>query len=160
MFVDFDKMARDSRVWLYQSDRDLTAEEQNYILEQTEKFLNTWVAHGTNLNSSVKIFYKRFLVILVDEKFASVSGCSIDSSVRFVKALETELNVNFFDRTKVAFLDDGNVFLESLNKIKNRISEGIISGDTLTFNNLIKNKAELEESWMVPASETWLSRYL
>ena len=127
---------------------------------QTEKFLNTWVAHGTNLNSSVKIFYKRFLVILVDEKFASVSGCSIDSSVRFVKALETELNVNFFDRTKVAFLDDGNVFLESLNKIKNRISEGIISGDTLTFNNLIKNKAELEESWMVPASETWLSRYL
>ena len=160
MFVDFDKMARDSRVWLYQSDRDLTAEEQNYILEQTEKFLNTWMAHGTNLNSSVKIFYKRFLVILVDEKFASVSGCSIDSSVRFVKALETELNVNFFDRTKVAFLDDGNVFLESLNKIKNRISEGIISGDTLTFNNLIKNKAELEESWMVPASETWLSRYL
>lgn len=160
MFVDFDKMARDSRVWLYQSDRDLTAEEQNYILEQTEKFLNTWVAHGTNLNSSVKIFYKRFLVILVDEKFASVSGCSIDSSVRFVKALETELNVNFFDRTKVAFLDDGNVFLESLNKIKNRISEGIISGDTLTFNNLIKNKAELEESWMVPASETWLSKYL
>ena len=160
MFVDFDKMARDSRVWLYQSDRDLTAEEQNYILEQTEKFLNTWVAHGPNLNSSVKIFYKRFLVILVDEKFASVSGCSIDSSVRFVKALETELNVNFFDRTKVAFLDDGNVFLESLNKIKNRISEGIISGDTLTFNNLIKNKAELEESWMVPASETWLSRYL
>ena len=160
MFVDFDTMARDSRVWLYQSDRDLTAEEQNYILEQTEKFLNTWVAHGTNLNSSVKIFYKRFLVILVDEKFASVSGCSIDSSVRFVKALETELNVNFFDRTKVAFLDDGNVFLESLNKIKNRISEGIISGDTLTFNNLIKNKAELEESWMVPASETWLSRYL
>ena len=160
MFVDFDKMARDSRVWLYQSDRDLTSEEQNYILEQTEKFLNTWVAHGTNLNSSVKIFYKRFLVILVDEKFASVSGCSIDSSVRFVKALETELNVNFFDRTKVAFLDDGNVFLESLNKIKNRISEGIISGDTLTFNNLIKNKAELEESWMVPASETWLSRYL
>ena len=160
MFVDFDKMARDSRVWLYQSDRDLTAEEQNYILEQTEKFLNTWVAHGTNLNSSVKIFYKRFLVILVDEKFASVSGCSIDSSVRFVKALETELNVNFFDRTKVAFLDDGNVFLESLNKIKNRISEGIISGDTLTFNNLIKNKAELEESWMVPASETWLRRYL
>lgn len=160
MFVDFDKMARDSRVWLYQSNRDLTAEEQNYILEQTEKFLNTWVAHGTNLNSSVKIFYKRFLVILVDEKFASVSGCSIDSSVRFVKALETELNVNFFDRTKVAFLDDGNVFLESLNKIKNRISEGIISGDTLTFNNLIKNKAELEESWMVPASETWLSRYL
>lgn len=160
MFVDFDKMARDSRVWLYQSDRDLTAEEQNYILEQTEKFLNTWVAHGTNLNSSVKIFYKRFLVILVDEKIASVSGCSIDSSVRFVKALETELNVNFFDRTKVAFLDDGNVFLESLNKIKNRISEGIISGDTLTFNNLIKNKAELEESWMVPASETWLSRYL
>lgn len=160
MFVDFDKMARDSRVWLYQSDRDLTAEEQNYILEQTKKFLNTWVAHGTNLNSSVKIFYKRFLVILVDEKIASVSGCSIDSSVRFVKALETELNVNFFDRTKVAFLDDGNVFLESLNKIKNRISEGIISGDTLTFNNLIKNKAELEESWMVPASETWLSRYL
>ena len=160
MFVDFDKMARDSRVWLYQSDRDLTAEEQNYILEQTEKFLNTWVAHGTNLNSSVKIFYKRFLVILVDEKFASVSGCSIDSSVRFVKALETELNVNFFDRTKVAFLDDGNVFLESLNKIKNRISEGIISGDAITFNNQITNKEELEESWMVPASEAWLSRYL
>ena len=160
MFVTFDKMAENSRVWLYQSDRDLSVEEQNYILEETEKYLSTWAAHGEDLNSSVKLYYKRFLVILVDENFASVSGCSIDSSVRFVKALEKELTVNFFDRTKVAFLNEGNVFLEPLNKIKNRVSEGIISGDTLTFNNLVKNKAELEVNWMVPASETWLSRYL
>ncbi len=160
MFVEFEKMAGNSRVWLYQADRDLTAEEQKFMLEQTKNFLTTWAAHGANLSSSVKIFYERFLVILVDENFASVSGCSIDSSVHFVKALETELKVNFFDRTNVAFLEDGNVFLEPLNKIKNRVSEGIISGDTLTFNNLIKNKSELEKSWMVPASETWLSRYL
>jgi len=98
-------------------------------------------------------------VLAVDEYFSSVSGCSIDSSVHFVQELESELDINFFDKSKVAFLHQDQVLLESLPNLKQRIEEGEIKENTLTFNNLITNKKELEESWTVPVKDSWLNKY-
>jgi len=159
MFVPFEEMPGYARVWIYQSDRELTSSEQDIIDEHVVKFLNDWAAHGSGLQSSGKIFHNRFLVLLVDEAQAQASGCSIDSSVHFVQSLESKLGVNFFDRTKVAFLSEGEVFLEPLVNIRNRTTNGKIYQDTLTFNNLVRDKNEMEEKWMVPVGETWLEEY-
>ena len=124
-----------------------------------KQFCEQWAAHNQPLKASFKLFHNHFLVIAVDESFNAASGCSIDASVHLVKQLEQNLNLNFFDRTHLAFLEKEDVFLESISNLKARIAEGIIDEQTSTFNNLVKNKGDLENQWVIPASESWINRY-
>ncbi len=159
MYVSFQNMPAQSRVWVYQSNRRLEEGEEVEISGLAKQFVDSWAAHNAPLKASYKLFYNQFLVILVDEGLNQASGCSIDASVHLVKQLEQRYGVNFFDRTKVAFLMDNDVQLESIGNLKNKISEGVITPETLTFTNLVRNKEELEEKWVIPAGESWLKRY-
>jgi hypothetical protein len=159
MFIPFEKIPSGSRIWVYQADRKFSEAEVNEIEQQSKAFLDDWAAHGSQLACSAVIFHAQFLVLSVFEDFQQPSGCSIDSSVHFIQDLEKQYNVNFMDRSKVAFINNGEVFLESLPNIKKRIAEGTIKEDTLTFNNLIERKDDLENRWLVPAKNSWLNRY-
>ena len=159
MFVAFDQIADSARVWIYQSDRALTKAEIAYIEKEAEAFLSEWTAHGATLHASVSVLHDQFLVLALDEDINQASGCSIDSSVAFVKQMEQAFSNNFFDRTQVAFLMDGKVHLTALSEVKEKIKNGLIGKDTLTFNNLVTYKQDLEAQWVTPVKETWLKRY-
>ena len=49
MRVDFKNMPDNSRIWIYQSDRDLNESEISIIDDKTTTFLDSWQAHGKNL---------------------------------------------------------------------------------------------------------------
>ena len=161
MFVEFEEMPEDSRIWIYQADRDFSKSEIEEIYVKCQNFLTQWSAHGSGLKSSCKVFYNRFLVICVDEKQAQASGCSIDASVNFVKVLGNSIKVDLFERTKIAFLNEerDSVIIESLSDIKNNITSNNIESQTLTFNNLIQRKSELNSKWIIPVAESWMKKY-
>ena len=159
MFVAYNDMPIHARVWIYQSDKILSDRDCKLILEQAKSFLIQWSAHGSGLKSSAKIFHNRFVALFLDEQHTQASGCSIDSSVNFIKSIGAQLGINFFDRSKVAFLIDDEIYIESLSKLKEKVAEGVIDENTLTFNNLVGNKKEFIDQWQVAASETWLNRY-
>ncbi len=159
MFIPFEEIPADSRIWIYQADRKLNDEEVEKVQQKTKSFLNDWAAHGSKLACSSKIFYDQFLVLAVYEGFHQPSGCSIDNSVRFIQSLENWLNLSFMDRSKVAFLIDGNLHLETLNGVKKSVEEGHINQDTLVFNNLIDRKEGLENTWLIKAKDSWINRY-
>lgn len=152
-------MPKKARVWIYQADRKLTAQDQEVIARQTESFCGQWAAHGAALDSSFQLLHDRFLVLAVNEDANLPSGCSIDASVHFIKSLENTLGVNFMDRSKVAFVMNNEVFVEDLSSLKNSVASGKISGNTLTFNNLVQNIDEFEKNWQVKAENSWLKRY-
>ena len=152
-------MPNEARVWIYQSDKILDSEQIKYISAQTKTFCEQWDAHSTPLKSAFKILHNKFLVLTVDEGFNQASGCSIDSSVNFVKSLENNLSANFFDRTEVAFLIDDNIYTTDLQSIKNEITDGKIDRNTLTFNLQAQNVADFHSNWLVPAENSWMKRY-
>jgi len=159
MRVPFDKISDNARLWIYQAERKLNTKELEAIEEKLTSFTQDWEAHGSPLQATHKIFHNQFVVVAVDEMVNKASGCSIDSSVHMMQEVAAVLNVDFFDRTKIAFIFNDEVYIESLSNLKSKVEEGLITKDTLTFNNLVKNKQELESSWLVPAKETWMSRY-
>ena len=159
MYIPFEEMPKNARVWIYQADRSFSADEEASIIAKASDFLNQWASHGTPLKSSFKLFHQNFLVITVDEIIAQASGCSIDASVGLVKSIEQELDLNFFDRSKIAFLVGNEVYLHDMNQIKPLVTEGKISNTTLTFNNLVTDIEQLEKKWVIPANESWLKRY-
>jgi hypothetical protein len=160
MYVSFEQLASSARIWVYQSDRALNSQEQEQLLSAAQNFCNEWNAHKAALASSATILHNRFLILAVDESVQPASGCSIDSSVAFVKQAEKALGITFFDRTKLAFIQNGEVFVEDLSDIRNLIAQGRLTADTLTFNNLVSSKNELETTWKVRLADSWLKRYL
>lgn len=159
MYVDFKELPDNSRIWIYISERALTDKEISWLGSATESFLEKWTAHGNALQSSYTVLYKHILVIGLNEGVADASGCSIDASVHFVKGLGAELRTDFFNRNLIPFYNNGEVEIGSLEKLKERLTEGEISGESTIFNTLIAQKADLGNS-IISLRNSWLSRYL
>ena len=159
MIVEFKDLPETARVWIYQANRLLDETQKDNLATNAATFCQQWEAHSTPLKSAFKILHDKFLVLAVDEGYNLASGCSIDSSVRFVKQAEQKLGINFFDRTQVAFLIDDNVYTTRLHTIKEEISAGKIEPETLTFNLQAQNVAEFQKKWLMPVQESWLKRY-
>jgi hypothetical protein len=146
-----------SRVWVYQSSRPFIEKEEAEINEQLHHFYAHWQAHGAPVKGWAKLLFKQFVVIIADETDVEVSGCSTDSSVRVIKSLERQYEVNFFDRMTITFLRNGKAEMLPFGQVQYAIDKGFITKDTYLFNNVVITKGELMSKWLVPLSESWLA---
>lgn len=97
----FKEMNPNSKLWIYQANRELTSTEIDWIQTQLDAYTADWAAHGNQLHAAAKTLENHFIALAVDSTQAVASGCSVDNSVRFIKDLGKELNVDFFDRLKM-----------------------------------------------------------
>ena len=148
--------ANDSRVWVYQSSRAFIDREEAEINEQLEQFYSQWQSHGDPVKGWAKLLFKQFIVFMADETATGVSGCSTDSSVKVVKSIERQYDVNMFDRMVITFLVNGKSEMLPLNQVQYAIDKGYISHDTLLFNNVVLSKQELMNNWLIPLQDSWL----
>ena len=160
MFVDYENLPKNSRVWIYQSNREFTQDEINYISNKAKDFIEQWTKHGSDLQGSFTIKYNQFLVLAVDENFNGVSGCSIDASVRFVQEFEKVLNLDMMDKMNISFKVGDHINVVKMNAFKQFAKENKITSETVVFNNMVSTKEELEVSWEVPAEQSWHKRFL
>ena len=160
MFVSSEDLVPTSRIWIYQSNRRFSEHELAYISNYLNTFCTQWHAHGHPVKSSFQVRYNQFIILLADENFNSTSGCSIDSSVHAMKEIAKETGADLFNGSLVPFLIEGNVEMIEMNKLKDFFSRGVLNHSSLTFNNLVPSKADLDNNWIVPAGNTWLKRYV
>jgi hypothetical protein len=80
--------------------------------------------------------------------------------VRLLKSMQERLGLDFFNRQQVAFADGKSARLYPLSELKTLFETGILTADSVTFNNALTTKAEWEQRWRVPVKDSWLSRYL
>lgn len=149
-----------SRVWVYQSSRLFSLSEALEVEDQVNRFTAAWQSHGADVEAYGNLFFGQFIVLMADETKAGVSGCSTDSSVRFMKNLGGQFGVDFFNRTNLAFVVKEKIQVLPLSQLAYATQNGFISGSTLYFNNLVQTKNELEEQWIIPAKESWLAKKL
>jgi len=160
MYIEYKNLPQNSRVWIYQSDRKFTAKEIEFISVRAKDFINQWTRHGDDLKGSFTFKYNQFLVLAVDESFNTVSGCSIDSSVRFVQALEKELQLELMNKMNVTFKDNEHINLVKLADFQRYAKEQKVTLETIVFNNMVATKEDFENKWEVPARESWHKRFL
>jgi hypothetical protein len=160
MFTEYKNLPNNSRVWIYQADREFTDTEIEFIAIKAEEFINQWTRHGDDLKGSFTFKYNQFLVLAVDESFNNVSGCSIDSSVRFVQALEKELELDLMNKMNITFKDNDRINLVKLVDFQRFAKEQKVTSDTIVFNNMVHTKEAFENNWEIPAKESWHKRFL
>lgn len=160
MYVPFEELPESARVWVYPLSREASELEAGTIEKNLLDFCSQWGAHGSALKTSYRLIDNHFLILSVDEQAGGASGCSIDSSVHTLKSLHQKLGIDFFDRSNVPFYINDKIVLYPVSKLKELFASGTLKKETLSFNTLAANKGELERSWVVPAGQTWLARYL
>ena len=153
-----DNFSPDSRLWIYQANRLLTLSEVLEAETLVQEFCEGWLSHGADVAAYGNIFFGQFLVLMADESKTGVSGCSTDSSVRFVKGLGEQFSVDFFDRGNLAFIVKDKIELLPLRQVNYAFQNNFITGDTLYFNNTVLNKQQLETSWIIPVKDSWLAK--
>ena len=149
-----------SRVWVYQSDRELEPEEAVQIQMHLANFTRSWTAHNNQLKAAAEIRYNRFLILIVDESQAGASGCSIDKSVNFMKQLEQHFSINLFDRFNLAYRDGEEVKSVPRHQFEELLKQGVINTQTIVFNNLVQNVAELQTNGKYPLKIAGISSCL
>ncbi len=158
--LDHIKFPDHSRVWIYQADRKLSAEEKGMILSKGKEFTSSWAAHGHELMADIHIELDHFIILVLDEQVEAASGCSIDKSMKFVLDLQKDLGTNFTNRLISAVWTDNGVQLYSYQEAKTALENGEISSISEVFDNTAQNLNELKTKWLKPLKDTWLKKLL
>ena len=147
-----------SKVWIYQSNRPFTSDEAQGIQQKLDDFTSQWKAHGHQLKAKAEILHNFFIVFIVDEAQAGVTGCSIDASVRLVKELEQAHNVDLFDRFNIAYKIDGKVIVTNKEDFETLVNIKAVGPKTIVYNNMVQTLRELETKWEIPFEQSWHSK--
>ena len=159
MLVPFEELPLESKIWIYQSNRKFTDDEFQEIDIATQAFINDWSAHGTSLEASYLLKYNRFIILAVNPEVQAATGCSIDKSVQFIQDLEQKYQVDLLDKMNVTFKNGEFVAHKTLIEFKKMAKDKAVTGATIVFNNLVNSIEEFNESWEVPAEDSWHSRF-
>jgi hypothetical protein len=101
----------------------------------------------------------RFLLVGVDESRTALSGCSIDSAIHAIQALESRLGQSLLDHSRVFYRDGEEIRAVSRSDFRALAERGEVSGETVVFNNVLPTVGALREGrWEVPASNSWHAR--
>ncbi len=148
----------ESRVWIYQANRLLTLSEALELEKILNSFISDWKAHGQLVKGFANLFFGQFIILIADENITTVSGCSTDSSVRMLKAVEDVFKISLFDRNQLAFVIKDKIQLLPFSQVEYALTNHFIQPDTLFFDHSVSTKKELLERWIVPLSSSWLGR--
>ena len=159
MYVPFENLPEESKIWIYQSNRKFSDDEITEIEKSLEAFINNWSAHGTSLEASVVTKYNRFIILAVNQETTAATGCSIDASVQLIQELEKKYTVDLLDKMNVTFKLGEHIAHKTLIDFKKMAKDKAVTENTIVFNNLVNTLGEWSEYWEVHAIESWHSRF-
>ena len=158
MLVNYNQLPDTTRVWIYQANPSFPADQREQIKAHLKAFVENWTSHNRNLKTHADLLHDRFVILLVDESQAGASGCSIDKSVHFMKALQAKFNVDLFDRMAFSYKDGETVKTLSRAEFSEAYQDGLINDDTIVFDTLVDNKGKLDQAFEKTLSESWHAR--
>jgi hypothetical protein len=158
MYIPFQDMPPQARIWVYQASRSLTAPELDQIKQTLSQSCQAWEAHGAPLQASFEIKFNQLIVVAVNEAMNAASGCSIDTSTRWFKSLGEAFQVDFFSRD-VAVVRDEHVELLALGQLKSAVEAGQLTREDQIITPLLQNVGQYRSEWLSTAEQSYLKRY-
>lgn len=154
----FTNLPDNSRVWIYQSNRPLTEQETQQASALIKEFVQRWTSHSEKVVADGAVVYNQFIVLVADETFVSLGGCSIDSSVKVMRQLEEQFGITLFDRLTVTYRENGTIKTASQSNFQELFEQGIVNENTIVFNNLVPTLKDFREKWETPLAKSWHAR--
>lgn len=159
MFVPFEALSPESKVWIYPSNRKFYPNEIEEIQSSVRGFIDKWKKEDTSFQASFEFKYDRFIVIAADDSESQLSVGDIDASVAFILELQNRFEVVLLDKLNVCFKQGEFVQYKDLKEFKKLIKQNSVSKKTIIFDNLVSNLEDYSEVWEIPITESWYNRF-
>ena len=160
MYVPFEEMPANAKVWIYPSITFFSEELKSNVETDIKGFVTEWLSHQREVKGSSIVLANGIICLAADQTDFEVSGCSIDSSYRFIRDTEIKYQLNLFERDLVFFENkNGSVELIRIKELSTAYNNGEISENTPIFNLQAQTVAQVRNAW-IPIAETPYSRFL
>ena len=157
--IAFRELPDHGRIWIFPADRTLTEAEARVLLNEVDRFLDGWAAHGIPLRCARELRYGRFLIVGVDEDAEAPSGCSIDALMNSLAAMGAAMGVELLDHAPVWFRAGEEIRCVSRSDFRALSEAGKVGPDTWVFDTTLTRLADLRGGRMErPARESWHGR--
>jgi hypothetical protein len=154
--VPFDALPDDARVWVFASAQPVRGAAADTLLEEVDRFLDDWKAHGAPLTNARDWRDEQFLIIGVDERAAGASGCSIDGLFRIFKGLESAIGTSLLGSGRVYYRDrSGTVRSVTRDEFADLAARGDVTRGTPVFDTALTRLADLRERFETEARRSW-----
>jgi hypothetical protein len=160
MFVDFEEIPEDAKVWVYPSSRKFYPNEVEKIEEKIKTFIESWKSDNENFKASYKFLHNRFIILTADDIATPLDNSDIESSVSFILSLQETYEVGLLDRMNVCFKQGEHVQYKDLKDFKKLLKNKALTGKSIIFDNLITTKQDFDNFWEIPIEESWYNRFL
>ncbi|MFN8389023.1 MAG: hypothetical protein U0136_01885 [Bdellovibrionota bacterium] len=160
MSVDlFSTLPADSKVWVFALSTSLAETDRPAIEKALKEFTGQWKAHGKSVAGDGTLMYDRFLIIAADPNVSEVSGCSIDSMFRGVKAIVNSVGADLADFAQIYYRDGESIESVTRAAFKDLKQKGVVHDGTIVFDNSVTSLALLKSGkWELPLAESWHAR--
>lgn len=159
MYVPFEQMPGEGRVWIFAAVRPFSARETDTISSVVRAFCEQWDSHGSPLKASFRIDHGRFLLLAVDDRHLGPGGCSIDKCFQMIRGLEARVENTLLERDWIAVKKGDHVEMIKLREVKDKIANGALTADTEIVDTTVNILWEWRTRGCVRAGDSWLKRY-
>lgn len=149
-----------AKVWIYQSSKSLDEDDVNYLKVQLDDFITSWESHGSTLKATFEIVHDLFVVLFVDEEGDRMCGTAQDNSVKLMKQLGQELEVDFLDRMNQSYKNGEQVEVVKMNDFTALLANNEIDENTIVYNNMVTTKIDFDNHWEVALKDSWHKQFL
>lgn len=160
MFIAFDQLPADAKVWIYIADRALNPTESEALIQKIEPFLTRWKSEGKEFQSGYQFLENQILVVAGIANGFALSGCTMDALQKTVKKWTDGMGVDFTSMPKFCYRHGSTIKTGNMASFKEAVSKGEVLADTIVFDNTLLSLADFKEKFELPASKCWHKRLL
>jgi len=151
-----EQLGDDARIWIFGISPAIDDEKSRTLLQNVDRFLDDWAAHGAPITSARELREGSFLVVAVD-RASETSGCSIDRMFGTLRNLEQSLGVAILDANRV-FLRDARGEVAAIPRREFRAAGDL---DTIVFDVTAERLRDVRGgAWEKRAAESWHKQLL
>ena len=160
MFIDYNLIPEDAKVWVYPSNRKFYSTEIEEIEAKIKSFIENWKTEDENFKATYKFLYNRFIIIFADDANSPLTNFDIDTSVSFILSLQEEYGIELLDKMNTCFKQGEFVQYKDLKDFKKLLKNKSVTAKSIIFDNLITTKLDFENNWEIQIEDSWYNRYL
>ena len=129
--IESQAFPNESTVWIYQSNKAITAQQQAHIQVEIGVFTANWVSHKQPVKAWGTILFNHFIILMADETLVQVSGCSKDSMMHCIQSIQKQYSIDLLNRTQLAFIKNNVVEIVPIDALAQKIAATEIDEHTL-----------------------------
>lgn len=134
-----------AKLWFYNIPRELSNDEILRFEELRGQFLPEWNTHGKANHGDVWLIENRLLMVIGWNDFESISGCSIDKSVAFIRSLSALFQVDLMDRMWVYFQKENEWKQAKIHQFWAMRKANEVTDETLILDTTISTFSQFDE---------------